>query len=59
MLVLSRKKGERIIIGENIVITVVEIGQGRVRLGFEAPQDVKIWREELLPEKSAKERVIP
>jgi carbon storage regulator len=47
MLVLSRKVGEKIYIGENIVVTVAEIDRGRVRLGIEAPRDVPIWRDEL------------
>ena len=47
MLVLSRKKNERIVIGENIVITVVEIRGDRVRLGIEAPQEVPIHRSEV------------
>ena len=49
MLVISRKLRERIVIGEDIVITVVDIDRGKIRLGFEAPRDVPIWREELLP----------
>ncbi len=49
MLVITRRLGERIVIGEDIVITVVDIDRGKIRLGFEAPRDVPIWREELLP----------
>jgi carbon storage regulator len=49
MLVLSRKLGERICIGENIYITVVDIDRGKIRLGIEAPRDVPIFRQELLP----------
>jgi carbon storage regulator len=49
MLVLSRKLGERIFIGEHIVITVADIGRGKIRLGIEAPKDVPVWREELKP----------
>ena len=49
MLVLSRKLGEKIFIGDNICITVVDIDRGKIRLGIEAPRDVKIFREELLP----------
>jgi carbon storage regulator len=49
MLVLSRKLGEKIIIGENITITVVDIDRGKIRLGIEAPRDVPIFRQELLP----------
>jgi carbon storage regulator len=48
MLVLSRKQGERIVIGDNIVITVVSLDYGRVRLGIEAPREVEVWREEML-----------
>jgi carbon storage regulator len=48
MLVLSRKQGERIVIGDNIIITVVSMDYGRVRLGIEAPREVEVWREEML-----------
>ena len=47
MLVLSRKKNERIIINDNITITVVDVRGDKVRLGFEAPKDVQIHREEV------------
>ena len=49
MLVLSRKLGEKIHIGDNICITVVDIDRGKIRLGIEAPRDVPIYRQELLP----------
>ncbi len=49
MLVLSRKLGEKIFIGESICITVVDIDRGKIRLGIEAPRDVPIYRQELLP----------
>ena len=49
MLVLSRKLGEKIYINENICITVVDIDRGKIRLGIEAPRDVPIFRQELLP----------
>jgi carbon storage regulator len=48
MLVLSRKLGERICIGENIFITVVDIDRGKIRLGIDAPRDIPISRQELL-----------
>ena len=48
MLVLSRKKDEKIHIGDNVVITVVEIRGQVVRLGFDAPRDVIIKRGELV-----------
>jgi carbon storage regulator len=47
MLVLSRKPGERIMIGDNIVVTVVRIGPNNVRLGIDAPTELNIVREEL------------
>ncbi len=47
MLVVSRKKDESIIIGENIKVTVVEIAKDRIRLGVDAPESVKIVRSEL------------
>jgi carbon storage regulator len=47
MLVLSRNKGERIVIGGNIVLTVVDVRGDRVRLGFTGPTDVPIHREEV------------
>ena len=53
MLVLSRKLGEKIFIGDNICITVVDIDRGKIRLGIEAPRDVPIYRQELLPLKPA------
>jgi carbon storage regulator len=49
MLVLSRKLGEKIYVGDNICITVVDIDRGKIRLGIEAPRDVPIYRQELLP----------
>ncbi|MEX0585262.1 MAG: carbon storage regulator [Pirellulales bacterium] len=47
MLVLSRKIGERILIGDKIAVTVVRIGHGGVRIGIEAPSDLLVIREEL------------
>lgn len=47
MLVVSRKIGERILIGDKIAVTVVKIGNGGVRLGVEAPPELAIVREEL------------
>jgi carbon storage regulator len=49
MLVLCRKLGEKIHIGENIVITVCEIDGNRVRLGVDAPRDIAIYRQEIMP----------
>lgn len=47
MLVLSRKKNESIIIGDNVTITVVEVRGDKVRLGIEAPREVPIHRSEV------------
>ena len=47
MLVLSRRMNERIVIGANIVIEVVEIRGDKVRLGIEAPKCVAVHREEV------------
>jgi len=47
MLVLSRKIGERILIGEGIAVTVVRIAPGVVRIGVEAPEELAIVREEI------------
>ena len=47
MLVLSRKTNESIVIGENIVVTVVEVRRDKVRLGIEAPKEVPVHRQEV------------
>jgi carbon storage regulator len=47
MLVLSRKKGESIMIGDNIELVVVEIKGDQVRLGVKAPKDVAVNRHEV------------
>jgi carbon storage regulator len=47
MLVLSRQKDERIVIGDKITITIVEIRGDRVRLGVDAPPDVPVHRQEV------------
>lgn len=49
MLVISRKLGQRFVIGKDIVVTIVEIDRGKVRVGVTAPRDVPVYREELLP----------
>lgn len=48
MLVLSRKRDERIVIGENITITIVDVRGDKVRLGIDAPQEVPVHRSEVL-----------
>ena len=47
MLVLSRKKDEKIIIGDNITIMVIEIRGDKVRLGIDAPREVTVHRQEV------------
>jgi carbon storage regulator len=47
MLVLTRKKGDSIVIGDNIVVMVVGIQGDKVRLGIEAPRDVAVNRREV------------
>lgn len=49
MLVLSRCEGERLKLGESIVVTIVRISADKVRLGIEAPSDVVVLRDELQP----------
>lgn len=46
MLILTRKKGEAIAIGDNIQIQVLNVKGGQVRIGIDAPRDVKVNREE-------------
>lgn len=53
MLVLSRRVNEEIVIGDNIVVKVLDVGRGRIRLGIEAPRDVPVKRSELLPVQAA------
>jgi len=53
MLVLTRKVGERIRIGDNIVITVVRINGAAVRLGVEAPTNLVVARQELVERAAA------
>jgi carbon storage regulator CsrA len=47
MLVLSRKEGEQLLIGDDIVLTINRINGNRVAIGIEAPRDVRILRGEL------------
>ena len=48
MLVLTRKKGERVLIGDDIVITLIDVRGDGVRIGFDAPRGVPIQRAEVL-----------
>lgn len=55
-LYLTRKRGESIVIADNITITVVEIEHGRVRIGLEAPKEVRIDREEVRRDRLQREK---
>ena len=66
MLVLSRKVGETILISEAIRVTVVQVANGRIRLGIDAPPEVRVLREELTmscfnssPSKKGKAEALP
>lgn len=52
MLILTRRIGETIHIGPDVTVTVIEVMGGQVRIGIEAPRDMVILREELLPDDS-------
>lgn len=63
MLVLSRKSGQKLQIGDNITVTVLEVHGNVIRLGIEAPRDVRILRGELeswqqSPKKVATRRLV-
>ncbi len=47
MLILSRKESERIYLGDDVVLTIVRIHGDKVRIGVEAPSDIRILRREL------------
>ncbi len=47
MLILTRKESERIYLGDDIVLTIVRVGSDKVRIGVEAPSDVRVLRLEL------------
>jgi carbon storage regulator len=49
MLVLTRKAGERLYIGDDICVVVVRLEGGQVRIGIEAPREIVVMRAELLP----------
>ncbi|TBR42179.1 carbon storage regulator [Marinomonas agarivorans] len=47
MLILTRRLGESLVIGDNIVITVLGVQNKKVRIGVEAPESITIYREEI------------
>ncbi len=56
MLVLTRKKHQKILIGDSIAITIVAIERDQVRIGISAPREVKVYRQELFEEIQAANR---
>ena len=50
MLVLTRKVGEQVLIGEDIVVTVLDVRGDSIRIGFDAPRGIKIQRAEMIAE---------
>jgi carbon storage regulator len=64
MLILTRKLGERIVIGGDILITLVEIKGSQVRIGIDAPSHLGVYRQEILEKiqsenKSSSEVIAP
>jgi carbon storage regulator len=59
MLVLSRKQNERIRVGDSVVVTIVRVSGDKVRIGIEAPADVRVLRDELHPDGIPTEVAIP
>ena len=47
MLILTRKKGESIVIDDNIQVTIIESSDGKIKLGIEAPKNIDIHRKEV------------
>lgn len=57
MLVVSRKIGESIVIGDNITVVIRNLAKGKVSIGIEAPEAIPIYREELLNQKDSNDGV--
>jgi len=47
MLILTRKVGEKLIIGDDIVVTILGVNGGQIRIGVDAPKDIEVHREEI------------
>ena len=58
MLVLSRKVGERIQLGEDVVLTVLKVGHNRIQIGISAPRDLDVRRSEIVPAKPLLSRAV-
>jgi len=59
VLVLSRREGERIKVGDSIVVTVVRVAGDRVRVGIDAPSDILVLRDELEARKATAPLLLP
>lgn len=57
MLILSRKTGEKLVINENIIVSVIEVRGDMVKLGIEAPRSVKVFRSEVFDAIQAENRM--
>ncbi|WP_422930738.1 carbon storage regulator [Singulisphaera sp. PoT] len=57
MLVLSRKLGQRFQVGQDVRVTIVKIDRNSVRIGIEAPSDVIVYREEIVPQEEVEPSV--
>lgn len=57
MLVLTRKRDEVIQIGDNIVIKVLKTGKGAIKIGIDAPENIRVIRGELLEEENSPESI--
>ena len=47
MLNITRRRGERIVVGDNVFVSVIDVSGGTVRLGIDAPRSVRVYREEI------------
>jgi carbon storage regulator len=56
MLILSRKTNEKIVIGDNVVVTIIDVRNDQVRIGINAPKNVKVYREEVFNAISAENK---
>ena len=56
MLVLSRKERQRIRLGDDITVTIVRLSGDQVRLGIDAPREIRVLRDELEPHEEKKEQ---
>ncbi len=58
MLVLTRNRSQQVLIGDDIIVTIVEARNGKVRIGIDAPQDVLILRPEVLAKQREQAKAI-